>query len=406
MGRGAAADTIELGRSRPATGRRGHPAPEHGFSYQHSNGLTLITPAHIGKMNRSDWRDDELPYRSVVIRESTGEVLSAGFPKFFNYHESEQATEQHSPEATRLNLALELDEPVWMTEKLDGSLAIRSVIDREVIFRTRGSLDFNSEHCKAIRACAGLRYPQLLDPEFEAGRSLLFEFVSPSFRIVLPYPEDDLVLVGAVRHTDFQMADMPELRQLAHNHELRLVEIVELPRHPDELLRTVHDLEGKEGIVARCDHGQTLVKLKGAEYLTRHRLRFSLSARAVRELCVAHDIQHADQFEQLLKASGGDWELCSDARPLVDAYLRADANARRSLDELADQVQAKQVEHPDRGEFARLFALPLGGARTHAAFALLSGKHDQALKILRDDQLEQEFTALEAADQQLQSTEL
>jgi hypothetical protein len=259
------------------------------------------------------------------------------------------------------------------------------------------------EHGKAMRAVADERYPVLLDPEFAADRSLLFEFVSPTFRIVLPYQHDDLILIGGVDHATLALDDFSTLTQLAAENDLTLVDAFDLPTEPEALIAAVHAWEGKEGVVARCEHEQTLVKLKGADYLARHRLRFALSARVVREVCIERDVRDLDDFETYLKEQNGDWELVQDAKPLVQAYLDADTRARIRRDQLISEVQKKRAELPVRKDFAVQYANGLPAAEKHAAFSLLGGNEDQALEQLRNAELDREFTALETADQQRQS---
>jgi hypothetical protein len=59
-------------------------------------------------MKASDWRPDELCLRSLVVRAETGEVLSSGVPKFFNFGESDSAS-------IALRAALAADKPVTFT---------------------------------------------------------------------------------------------------------------------------------------------------------------------------------------------------------------------------------------------------------------------------------------------------
>lgn len=381
------------------------PDEARGFKAHVRDDLVLITPRRE-KMSRSDWADDELALRSVVLRASTREVLSAGFPKFFNAAESGSATAQLSPEAQRLNIALAAGEPVWFTDKVDGSLCIRSVIDGEVMLRTRGVLP-PSPHSDAMRAAAAARYPILLDPAFCPDVSLLFEFVSPEFRIILSYERDDLILLGAVNHSDLTLWDVPELQRLATEHALTLVEIVELPIDPDALIEAVGAMEGREGVVARCDGGATMVKLKSFAYLALHRLRFSLSAKAVRAICVERDVQNLGDFSAYLAEHDADWELMNDLRPLVDAFLAARNAAVRKADALGGRVAAQVEAGTDRKAFAIDFAVPLGGASTAAAFSLLDGDTVRAFALLRDAELDVVFADLVAADQRrLESLDL
>ena len=372
------------------------PAADRGFKLQRRDGLVLITPART-KMSRADWREEELIMRSLVVREHTGEVVSVGFPKFFNRGESGDGASLLSPEDRRLDRELAAGEPVHYTEKVDGSLMIRSVVDGAVMIRTRGTLA-QSDHTRAMSALAAARYPALLDPAFAPEASLLLEFVSPRFRVVVGYETEDLTLLGAVCHRSLRLADMPALEALAGAGDLRLVDLVELPSDPVALVTAVRAQADGEGIVARCDSGQTLVKIKSASYLALHRLRFALSARVVREVCEQRQVSSLEDFGVYLAEQGADFELVSDARPLVDAYLAALDDAAEEFAELAARVPVELAAAVDRKAFAVGFAVPLGGARTGAAFALADGDPERAQRLLRQRALDERFAALEAAD--------
>lgn len=102
-----------------------------------------------------------------------------------------------SGKADRLAAAEELARGEgWLTVKHDGVLVIRSVIRGRVVFRTRGSFD-GEHHGRAIEQIAREHYPALCDPEWMAGHSVHLEYVTPAHRIIVRYPEPDLVLIGA-----------------------------------------------------------------------------------------------------------------------------------------------------------------------------------------------------------------
>lgn len=368
------------------------PAPERGFSLTERDGLTLVVPEKRGKMTPADWPVEERKFRSLIV-DSDGRVVSAGFAKFGNF--------QEFPDETDLLVeALAADKPVFFSEKVDGSLLVRSVINGEVVFRTRGTFD-GGEHGRAARRVAAKKYPVLLDPAFEPEHSLLFEFVSPDFRIIVSYPEDDLILLGRIAHADLTPDDFPQLAALAQEHALQLVECHELPTEPLALLKEIETWKGKEGVVARCNEGRVMVRIKAADYLARHRLRFALSARAVREICLERDVQGLDDFEVYLKEVGGDWELVEDAKPLVEAFCTARARARERVSTLAGEVAAKLVEYPVRKDFALEYATKLSGAEKAAAFSLADERRDQAYTVLERSYLDEAFATAEARDELL-----
>lgn len=373
------------------------PGPDRGFNLIRRDGLILIVPGKAAKFSSSDWPAEERPFRSLIVRESDHSIVSSGFPKFFNMGEDHH-------DSGLLNAALEGDDSVFFSEKADGSLAVRSVIDGKIIFRTRGTFD-GGEHGPAMRRVAERRYPILLDPEFEPDRSLLFEFVSPNFRIVLPYAEDDLIFLGAISHETMRLSDLPEMRELADRHGFNLVAIHELPRDPEELVRVVGEWQGKEGVVARCNNGQTLVKLKGADYLARHRIRFALTARVVRQVCLERQVEKLEDFESYLAEQGGDWELAVEAKPLVELFVQTRAQARSRFDIFAGEVAIQLKNYPVRKEFALEYATKLDGKARPAAFAIADGRPDNAYAMIEEELLDVAFAEFDARDLALLESE-
>jgi len=370
------------------------PGEDRGFKHVHDQArdMLLIVPRKGQKMNQGEWSEQEKWFRSMIMRPSNGKVLSVGWPKFFNHGEN-------TIESKKLDTALENDADVFFTEKYDGSLIVRSVIDGKVHLRTRGMLD-GGDHGQAAMQVIQTAYPALADPDFHPDQSLLFEFVSPDFRLVINYEQADLVMLGAVDHDRLRCWDVPELKKLADDAGLHLVETIELPHQPEQLVAAVAEWKDHEGVVARCDHGQTLVKIKGAEYLARHRLRFALSARVIRELCLMQDVHTMEDFEDYIKSEGADWELLTDTKPLVQAFISAREEAAETLARLRDQVPQKAAEFPERKDFAIKYAKDLPGRLTGAAFALLDGKQDVAEATILEDTLDRAFAEAEAVDQQ------
>lgn len=359
------------------------PGLDEGFSRRPDGaGLVLFTPRKGFSLTQSAWPEEWRPLRSLVLRETTGEVVSAGFPKFFNAGERPEDTE-------RLKRALAEEEPVWLLEKRDGSLVIRSVIDRQVRWRTRGLLSTGA--LGPLLAPLLDEHP-LGDPAVEPDRSLLFEFTAPSWRVILEYPRAELTLVGSVRHADLRLSDYPETVELARRLGVPVVTAVEGPPDLDGLVRMVSGWTGAEGVVAVCDAGQTLVKIKADEYLRRHRLRFGLTAKSVAELCEANAVRSLDDFGVLLREMGGDWELARDARPHVERYVHAAHRAAAAYERLATSVDEARARHgDDRKAFAVEFAVPLGQPGTAAAF--LEHKDDSvgAERLLRRHAVELAF---------------
>lgn len=315
--------------------------------------LHLVCP----RKGKWSWEPDEKWLRSIVV-DGQGFVRSCSFPKFGNYGEFSDDTE-------RLNKALAESEQVLFSHKEDGSLCVRSVVDGEVILRTRGTLyggsdmdDGTPSFGSRFRRTAAEKYPVLLDPAWmPEGATLLFEYVAPDNRVVVGYKEPDLVFLGGVAHSaspklftwDFSQA-------LAREYSLNLVRVHELPTDPERMMEEVRDWRS-EGIVARCAGGQVLVKVKSAYYLANHRMKFSMTYKVITEFVRTAQVLDENDLVDKLRSYDYDWEVIEGAKELYGRYAAAKAQAdgwREKAAELAAPLMAgKDLKDPAcRKEFA------------------------------------------------------
>lgn len=374
-----------------------------GFWVNEHDGRILIVPTKM----KFHWSFEEREYRSLMLSSETGEVLSIGFPKFFNYGEEGQAEDHMRLVETAL---ADPSAPVRVTAKFDGTLAIRSVIDGEVVLRTRGTVD-GGDFAPHLHAVAKEKYPVLLDPAFMPQHSLLFEYVSRQepFRIVLRYEEDDLVLLSGRDHRDLSMLEWDELEALSREHNLRLVDLVEVPSELDALLASVRSSSGVEGVVLRVPDrsgkpDQVYMKVKSASYVLLHRMRTELSARGVRDVCEASNVDSVEEFKELVVGQGGDWELLSSTRPLVEAYLDSQAATRARLDQLKTEIAGVRAgltgdHRAQRKQFSIGYAASLNDPAERAvAFLLYNGMEREAFEHLRERRLNRDFASLISAE--------
>lgn len=370
------------------------PGDERGFVHREDeSGQNILVFSSRGNfMSAAEWSESERFFRSLMFNRESGEVVSIGFPKFFNYSEDEKDT-------SLLDKKLRSGAAVQFTEKMDGSLIIRSVVDGKVLLRTRGTTQAG-DHGEAAWKVLRAKYPDLKDPEFEPESSMLFEFITPDpeLKVVLNYSEEDLVLLDRINHQNLQLDSYANIVDLADSNNLRAVETRDLPTDPEELLASVDVLEQSEGVVARVaddNNSQHLVKIKSADYLLRHRLRFALTSKSVCSICIERDINDLDGFEDYLKESGADWELVEDAKPLVETFIKAKADSAKALQSFDEKVKAAAKKYPDRGDFAREFATKQEAPWNGIAFSLLDDKIEQASEKLLKVNLEKAFASIQ-----------
>lgn len=317
------------------------------------DGFHLIFP----RKNLWDWKDDEKWLRSVVIN-NDGFVVSCSWKKFGNY--GEFATDTSS-----LNFALKNGKPVFFSHKEDGSLCIRSVFNNQVVFRTRGTLYGGEEsYGDRFKNIAKKCYPKLLDSMWMNDRSLLFEYVSPTNKVVIKYESEDLIFLGFVIHSNLHIGRWEELEDIATIANLRLVRLHNLPNDSVKLLNEVKDWK-EEGIVARCEDSfgnqeQNFIKIKSAFYLANHRMKFSMKYSDIVEFIEGANIKDESQLVLELQSSNYDWEIIESAKEFYAKYLLACSNRDNLLNiakGLVEEFFSKKLNRKDphvRKEFAKI----------------------------------------------------
>ena len=287
------------------------------FRINEEDGFTFVGP----KKNKWSWKEDEKRLRSLIL-DSDGFVVSSGFPKFGNYGEFLDDTKI-------LNDALNDNKVVRSSHKHDGSLCIRSIIDGKIILRTRGTscgqYAFNEEGPTFYERFyeAAEEYPELLNSNFYPGYSLLFEYVSPTNRIVLKYEETDLIFIGGIKHSDLSLVTWKEMLEITKKGKLNIVKLHTLPTDPKELVSTVYNWIGDEGVVARCNNSQTLVKIKSEDYLAKHRTKATMNYEAAAIIIRNEKITTSEEMDKYCQDKDFDWELGQDMLRYLEEYKKA-----------------------------------------------------------------------------------
>jgi hypothetical protein len=231
---------------------------------------TLIIPRRHGIF----WTGDMLWYRSR-IQHDDGRIVSLGLPKFRNLGDWEA-------DRAQLDKAIAEKRPVQFSEKLDGTLVIRSVFEGEVIVRMRNHFgldpEFGTGRVAEINALIDTDMPELRDPDFGSWAHLLFEYVSPINQIVVRHETPRLVCIGAVDPAGPRVMSPLEVQSYLcpphwHFAESDCMVFASVPDLCEHVERT---FAGREGIVVKI--GSTLLKIKTAEYLRMHRQLSTLTA--------------------------------------------------------------------------------------------------------------------------------
>lgn len=284
------------------------------------------------------WDDVTRQCRGLIYRTDTFEVVARPFPKFFNYGEHEEGT-------------LDLNAPVEVTDKLDGSLGISYPTSTGWAVATRGS--FESD--QAIHATEVLQ--SYIDGGWSPnhGETWLWEIIYPQNRIVVDYGDTDDLFLLAVLDNDHGMelnyGEWPGPRTAQFEYQTLAEALAAEPR------------PNAEGYVINI--GWDRVKLKQADYVALHRIVTGLNERTVWD-----HLRNGGGLDELvapLPDEFHDWvrEVAAELTGRVESRQR-DLHAQFSM--LASQMA---VEGWDRKGFA-LVAQKLDDP--WAMFALLDGK--------------------------------
>lgn len=224
----------------------------------------LIVPQAIG----TKWAEDNLHLRSVILNQK-GDVISASFPKFFNWEEK--------PDITGKPRSIE---ECKVLEKLDGSTLILSKYKGQIILRTRGTFDATNLQNGSEIDVILKKYPKLTSHNKENTweYSLLFEWLSPTNRIVIKHDEVDIKLIGGIQHSNYGLWSQQYLDHIASNLDVSRPKYWSF-ENITEMRKVIEKIEGEEGVCVYYNDDSNIRKIKGDEYLHKHRLKSELGSR-------------------------------------------------------------------------------------------------------------------------------
>ena len=219
--------------------------------------------------------DENDPVGSAVRREcrglifdiGTGNLISRPYHKFFNVGEKEE---------TQLN-KINLYEPHVVLEKLDGSM-IRPILTHEGFrLATKAGITDVAMNAEVFIADKP-HYDTFIRKCIQKGTTPLFEWVSRKNRIVVDYPEDNLILTGIRYNHTGSYLTYAVMKSYATSWNIPVVKAVNgLPvQNINLFVKQVREWDDGEGVVLRFDTGH-MVKVKADDYVLRHKSKDSIS---------------------------------------------------------------------------------------------------------------------------------
>lgn len=266
--------------------------------------FTLITPLKSGS-GAIEWSQETLFFRSAIV-DKNGEVVSLGFPKFFNSGEREDLF----PSPQDLT-------GCEVIEKMDGTLLTATVINDVVVIRTRGTFSAyeqpNGQEIDVLKA----KYPKVWAC-FRSHFSLIFEWVTPTNRIVCDYgKEPDLYLIGGIYHESGKIFRQSELDFLSRAMGVKRPRTFQF-NSAVELVEQVKGWTDGEGVVVYSNHGQTIHKYKSVKYLEHHYMMSQVrSIRAIADFYFKWLPKNREEFVNKL-VEQFDYEVAVTASDNID----------------------------------------------------------------------------------------
>lgn len=226
----------------------------------------------IDTFPRTNTKDPALNERYAIRRECRGikfgldkKIIARPFHKFFNINER--------PE-THDNL-INWDDNFIILEKLDGSMVHPIHVDKLIWCTKMGDTDVSK--LAAAFVAENKKYEDIAMDLIGLNYLPLFEFCSRSQRIVIDYPEDNLVLLAVRHNITGEYMSYNTMVEVAAKHNIPVVQsFTGTFDGINKFLTDVITREGEEGYVIRFENGHA-VKVKNVWYLQLHKTKELMS---------------------------------------------------------------------------------------------------------------------------------
>lgn len=188
-----------------------------------------------------------------LIFDSAGKLISRRYHKFFNVGENKETQN--------------LQVYHWPAlDKLDGTMIGPFMIGQELIWGTKMGCTEISQYVNMFVNRNPL-YDYFVRPLLLLGMTPIFEYVSGNNRIVLDYPQENMILTAIRNNRD---GSYIPYENMANHAEISGIPCVSMLGFAHELVDNIPHREDIEGVVLRHSSG-VMVKMKTEWYVKRHR---------------------------------------------------------------------------------------------------------------------------------------
>jgi RNA ligase len=198
--------------------------------------------------------------RGLIFNTETGDLISRPYHKFFNVGEREE---------TAIN-KVNLYEPHVVLEKLDGSM-IRPIPTKEGFrLATKAGITDVAMNAEVFIADKP-EYAKFIRSSIACGMTPIFEWVSRKNRIVVDYPEDNLILTAVRDNLSGTYLHHSVIVETGKNYNIPVVKAIAGDEIDlQKIVDHIRKWDDGEGIVLRFNSGH-MVKVKADEYVLRHK---------------------------------------------------------------------------------------------------------------------------------------
>lgn len=190
-----------------------------------------------------------------LIFDQSGRLISRPLHKFFNINERVETTASN----------IDIGQPHFIYDKLDGSMIRSFLLDGEVCWGTR--MGFSQQAAQAAKfAEENSRYIDFAKVMADGGQTPIFEWCAPYNRIVINYSEPSLTLLAIREIVTGRYLNHEELCCIAEDFDIPIVRLHNKINNIASFLDDVRNSVGIEGYVMAFTNGHR-IKFKTEEYV-------------------------------------------------------------------------------------------------------------------------------------------
>jgi len=289
----------------------------------------------------TEWTEDNLHFRSLIVSKETNEILSCGFKKFFNHGEKPDLY----PDVLKFN-------DVFVEEKQDGSLMIVDYVNNTLSLRTRGSSTYKSQENWKDFEMFVEEYDSVVQwLKNNSHLSLLFEIETPNNTIIIRSEQIKFTFLGAVDKKTLKMISREQIVDIADCHCLSVPK--QYPFNTlEEVCNVVQKWIGQEGVVLSYNNNQNRIKLKSLWYLTLHKIKSHLNNdNALIDFYVDKELPTFEQFYNAIETEF-DFEIASQLKTQIEKISIAGEQVKQHIEKIKEFVNEIR-NFPTRKEIAK-----------------------------------------------------